>query len=105
MPVNQISEILDSVVYPVIDEVNEMGLPSAPLEKTPDTVLFGADACLDSMGLVSLVVAVEDRIEDTTEHRITLADEKAMSRKNSPFRSVGALAEYIDELLAEASDA
>ena len=31
---------------------------------------------------------------------ITLADEKAMSQKQSPFRNVKSLANYIGELLA-----
>jgi hypothetical protein len=31
-----------------------------------------------------------------------LTDEKAMSQRNSPFRSVGALTEYATSLLTEA---
>jgi acyl carrier protein len=60
----------------------------------PTTTLFGPDGVLDSMGLVSLVIAVEQAIEETFEILISLADEKALSQKHSPYSSVSALASY-----------
>lgn len=65
------------------------------------TVLLGAEGILDSMGLVSLIVAVEQDVEDEFGKEITIADAKAMSQKNSPFRTVGSLVDYIDNLLNE----
>lgn len=57
--------------------------------------LFGERGALDSMGLVSLVVAVEQAIEEKYLRTVSLADEKALSMKNSPYRTVGSLAEYV----------
>ncbi len=91
--------VLEQVLYPVIDEMNPLRPPDQQLEKSPQTVLYGSEAVLDSMGLVTFIVSVEDRIEDLTEVRLTLASEKAMSRRQSPFRTVGALSEYVQELL------
>jgi acyl carrier protein len=71
------------------------------LAKSADTVLFGKSGSLDSLGLVNLIVAVEQGLEETFEASLTLADERAMSQKNSPFRNVNALAEYVDVLLSE----
>jgi acyl carrier protein len=65
---------------------------------TPDTVLFGKNGILDSIGLVSLIVAVEQAIEDRYAVAVTLADEKAFSQKSSPFRSVLALADYAAQI-------
>ena len=48
-----------------------------------NTVLLGAEGILDSMGLVSLIVAVEQDVEDEFGKEITIADAKAMSQKNS----------------------
>ena len=94
--------ILEDFLYPAIEEINELiGLTNNPLKKSPDTILFGSGSPLDSIGLVSFVVAVEDRIEDRTQKRIALATEKAMSKKTSPFRTIDALAEYIHERLQE----
>lgn len=66
-----------------------------------DTVLFGPNGYVDSLGLVTLVAAVEREIEDRFDAFVILADERAMSREKSPFRTVGALAEYAAERIQE----
>lgn len=70
-----------------------------------DTVLFGRNGLLDSIGLVTLITVVEREIEDRLDAYVILADERAMSRKRSPFRTVGTLAEYAAELIREEHDA
>lgn len=66
-----------------------------------DTVLFGKEGALDSMGLVTLVIAVEQAIEDKYDQSVSLADEKAMSQERSPYRSVASLAEYAASQIEE----
>jgi hypothetical protein len=95
-------EILEHFIYPVLDEMGDQVTGSASAVHSPDTPLFTEGGLFDSMGLVSFIVSVEDRIEDETDTRITLATDKAMSRSVSPFRSLGALRDYIAELLDEA---
>ena len=92
------SNMID-LIYEAIDEVNET--LGAPIEKKEETVLFGKDSILDSMGLVSLIVTIERLIEDKYNRSLTLASEKAFSRSKSPFRTVATLAEFIEELLSE----
>ena len=65
------------------------------------SVIYGDDSPLDSLALVNLVVAVEQNIEDEFNITIALADDRAMSLENSPFRSVNSLADYIETLLKE----
>ncbi len=92
--------VLEEVLFPLVDEMNQNMAESHLLSRSVDAILFGPEGSLDSMQLVSFVVAVEDSLFDRTGTEIILADEKAMSRRNSPFRSLAALAEYIDELRA-----
>jgi acyl carrier protein len=88
-------------IYAAIDVANA-GLPAdRQLAKDPDTVLFAAEGGLDSLGLVGLVVDVEQHLADAFGIVITLADEKAMSQRTSPFRSVAALADYASGVIAE----
>jgi D-alanine--poly(phosphoribitol) ligase subunit 2 len=86
------------IIYEVIDETNAGLPPENRLVKSTETVLFGRQGKLDSVGLVHFIVAVEDRLREDLGLSITLADERAMSRSNSPFRSVSALTAYIAEL-------
>ncbi len=95
------TEKIIQVIFDAIDELNEQRPDETPLEKSADTVLFGRSGSLDSLGLVNLIVAVEQGLEETFGVSLVLADEKAMSQKNSPFRTVKALAEYVGVLLSE----
>lgn len=62
-----------------------------------DSKLFGGGGPLDSMALVALIVELEEFIEDEYDVNVTLADEKAMSRRTSPFSRVSYLIDYINE--------
>jgi len=85
MIINELSSIIDLEN----DEINF------------DTTIYGNDSRLDSLGLVNLLVTIEQNIEDEFDASLTLADERAMSQKHSPFRTIGSLADYIDMLLKE----
>ncbi|MCS6968238.1 MAG: hypothetical protein RMJ44_05650 [Cytophagales bacterium] len=74
---------------------------SIDLSEGRKTRLFGGGGPLDSISLVSLIVQIEETIENKTGKAIIIADEKAMSRKTSPFASVGLLTDYVLELLTE----
>ena len=84
------------IVELIIETAKELGEDEIGIsvDLTENTVLFGKEGVLDSMGLVTLIVAVEQAIEDRYEKSAGLADEKAMSEAKSPYRSVATLAEY-----------
>ena len=70
-----------------------------------DTVLHGAEGALDSLSLVSLIVQVESLVASELGRTVVLADEKAMSLRNSPYRSVGTLTDFVAVRLAGAAAA
>ena len=85
-------------------EINEVMEKKIPVELKDLCPLFGGEGMMDSVSLVSLIVNVEQRIEDELGVSIILASEKAMSRRNSPFLSVGVLAEFCEELVKEEAE-
>jgi acyl carrier protein len=95
------TEKITQAIFDAIDEINEQLSDEQKLIKSPDLVLYGDAGTLDSIGLVNLTVATEQRLEEIFEISLTLADEKAMSQRNSPFRTVETLTLYISKLLAE----
>ena len=98
------SRIIDAI-YEAVDLINAEGREGQHIEKAKEAVLFGKGGKLDSLGLVNLIVAVEENIENNFNKGIVLANERAMSMKNSPFHTIGSLAEYISELLEDEIDA
>jgi len=91
---------IHAIIFEAIDELNAQRESDRQVAKAPETVLFGRGAGLDSLDLVNLIVSVEEKLADRFGAAVTLADERAMSRKRSPFRTVATLAEYVCELLA-----
>ena len=92
---------IENLIITSVKEINEQLPQEQQLEKSTKTVLFGKDGKLDSLGLVTLLVKIEQNIEDEFDVSLTIADERAMSQKRSPFRTIGTLADYIDMLLNE----
>lgn len=66
---------------------------------TASSALYGEGGALDSMGLVNLIADVEEHVAARFNASITLADSRAMSARNSPFRSVASLTDAIIERL------
>jgi hypothetical protein len=97
-----VEEVTASVLK-ALDQVNRELPPDKRVLSEAGTILFGESGVLDSMGLVNLVVTAEQQIAKDFGSVITLADERAMSRHRSPFRTVGSLADYITALLREDS--
>jgi acyl carrier protein len=65
------------------------------------TYLIGNEQVLDSLGLVTLILDVEQDLENEYGISLSLADDRAMSQSNSPFRTVGSLVHYICSLAKE----
>ena len=86
----------------VAELAEDMGFPAlvSPVESTP---LFGGDDGIDSLSLVRLVADIEREAELALGKTVILADERAMSRRHSPFRTVGTLSELLYERLGEAA--
>jgi hypothetical protein len=91
-------EVVD-VIFKSIEEFNQQN--DVQLAIKLDTILFGSQSQLDSMDVVHLLISIEENINSKFDTLISIADERAMSQKKSPFKTVSTLAEYILILLNE----
>ena len=95
-------ENIVTAIYRAVDWINGELPPDRQLIKVPETRLLGSQSVLDSMHLVSLIVTIEREVEDAFGVALTLADERALSMTESPFRSIQSLADYIGILIIDA---
>ena len=86
-------QVVDLIVENILQLKDETGL-TLPPRLQADTALFGIDGFLDSMALVTLVVALEQGIEEKFGVSVQLADAHALAQDNSPYSTIQALAEY-----------
>ena len=94
-------DAVQAIVLTALETINEERDADDKLVVTPQTRLFGADAELDSLALVSVIVDVEEAVSSASGRTVALTDDRAMSREVSPFTDVQALTAYVVELLSE----
>ena len=87
----------DAILEVVLKAMRSANLardPAAQLVVSPDAAIFGPGSPLDSLGLVALVLDIEEGL-GAIACDLVLSDERAMSQKRSPFRNVPSLVAYI----------
>jgi acyl carrier protein len=94
-----------AAVYDALGQIDRENPDRKPLAKTPQTALYGSASALDSLGLINLVVAVEQNVEKRFGAAITLADDRALSQEPSPFSTVETLVKYVATLIREEKNA
>ena len=99
LPIEEIEALVIKTVR-IIGE--DFSIPELA-QPTSDSLLYGNGAPLDSMALVNLIADLEEAAADHYDVAITLADEKAMSSRTSPYATVRRLAEATAERIENAS--
>jgi acyl carrier protein len=94
-------DVIHTIIFQALSNINEERGPDEQLKIDLNTRLFGADAVLDSLSLVSMIVDVECGLFEHASREISLTDDRAMSQEISPFSNVTALTAYIELLLSE----
>lgn len=93
---------IQELVLRAVQNINLARESKGQLDVSPQAALFGPDSPLDSLGLVSLLMDVEEALSERG-FDVVLSDARAMSRSVSPFRTVPALVAYIREHLGATS--
>jgi hypothetical protein len=90
-----------AVIYAAMESLNEEFDDDQKIPIAPDTKLFGGDALIDSLSLVSVIIDVESGASEALGFPVVLTDDRAINESVSPFTSPDALANYIMILAAE----
>lgn len=82
-----------------LDSLERSGSLEQKIHVQEQTVLLGSGSSLDSLGFVTFITDLEDRLQQETqqEHYLVLT-EISQFNINSPSLTVGALANYIVQL-------
>ena len=93
MKVNQ--QVLTAIIYDAIDGLNRQLPRDAQLTKSPETVLAGAGGHLDSLGLITLLVSVEESLQAKLGIQLAVLDQEELSQAEGPYHTVSRLENYI----------
>jgi acyl carrier protein len=90
---------IERIILDALQMVNLTREDNKQLAVSADAPLFGNGGQLDSMGLVTLIIDIEEALADAG-YNVTLTSEQAMSRAQSPFKDVPSLVAFIEHHLA-----
>jgi acyl carrier protein len=98
-------DVLAIAIEAATDAVDHDDPSVADAEVSESTILIGDGAVVDSLGLVQIITDVEDTVSERYGRDLDLTDERALSQKHSPFRSVAALVDHVMDYVASSSPA
>jgi acyl carrier protein len=99
-PVRISDDAIRDVVLQAMRATNQARDAASQLVVSADAPIFGPDSSLDSLGLVGLLLDVEEGLQ-AIGCDVVLSDERAVSQKRSPFRNVQTLVAYVSTLARE----
>jgi acyl carrier protein len=93
-------DAIREVVLNAMRNVNAARDAASQLVVSAEAPIFGPESTLDSLGLVGLLLDIEEGLQEIGCD-VILSDERAVSQKRSPFRSVQSLVSYVGTLARE----
>ena len=83
------------IIFTSIKEVNENQPSNSKLKLKKDELLVSDKSKIDSLGLITLLVNIEDKINKTYNVRLNLLEENFISDEKTPFQTIDNLAEWL----------
>ena len=94
-PTTSGEEAARAVVLVSLEGLRPLLPPGVKVENEPDSPLAGPDGPLDSLGIVNLVVAVENEVRLRFGTAVGLMDALGLAAEESPFRTVETLTDWV----------
>jgi hypothetical protein len=87
------------LVQEALDSLQRVGLLREAVVAQPETVLLGAGSPLDSIGFVTFITEMEDRMSREAQRELYLVLKDIHEfNADSPYLSAGTLARYIAKI-------
>ena len=91
------NELFLELIFAAITEVNIQQPPEYQLKLNKDEFLISDKSCIDSLGLITLLINIEEKISNKFKKNLNLLDEKFISEENTPFKTLGSLASWLNK--------
>ncbi len=104
-------EKITEAVFRAVDEVNLQLVEQPKIEKSSDTALLGPSSNLGSLGLISLLVAIEQQVQNEFGVALNLAEDMLSNQVDNgaedgaPLQNISTLVGYLAQCLDMEADA
>ena len=93
------------IILKALEELNQQLPPEKQILISTDALLSDEEGPLDSLGLVNLILIVEELVSNEFGVQISLSDEKTMAQIDNPFKNVKTLSDHVSQLIEEKQNA
>lgn len=94
-------EKIIQAIFEAINDINQQLPKYEKLVKSAETRLYGENGPLDSLGLVNLIVAAEQHLENVCGISISLAEEHVLDENDNRFETVASMADFVELVYKE----
>ena len=88
------AEVLEAIITSVATVAPDVGHVDAT------THLLGPSAVFDSVGFITLLIAIEQRLNGSVDLSSSLMAQDAVPEAENPFLTVGSLTDHVGQLLS-----
>ena len=92
---NSKKKIILDLIYSAIDTYNMMNPEELHIKKSLDSPIMGADSVLDSLGLLTFLVDLEDKIKKELNLSDNLINEELLANNSQKYKDVGSILDLI----------
>ena len=83
------------IIFSCVESINKQLPPEGRQVCTAEAVLVGDGGVLDSLGLITLSVSIEQAVSEKLGAQCAVLDELMKEQDNHPFATLGTLAKWI----------
>ena len=87
----------DKIISKVIEQINKD--LNVDFLKNNISDIIGGNSPLDSLGVISFLLELENKIEDTYDLEITLVNESVLTEEQSPISNIESLKSHLNTLI------
>ena len=91
------SDSIEKIIFDTIDQINDdLGVN---IIKASDSDLVGGESPLDSLGVITLLMELENNIEDSFGIELTLVNDDVLSNEKNPLSNVNTLKIHLEKII------
>ena len=93
----KLSKQIEKIIFDTIDQINDdLG---ANIKKDDKSNIVGGDSPLDSLGVITFLMELENKVETTLKINLTLVNDDVLSNNDSPLRNVLSLKNHLEKVI------
>ena len=91
------SQSIEKLIFYTIDQINQdLGVD---IKKEDNSDIVGGSSPLDSLGIISFLMELENKVEEEFDIDLTLVNDDVLSEDGNPLRNVLSIKRHLENII------